>query len=276
MKKLNEVDPQQINERLYPVGPIYEALSSPDQFTDDHVRLFWQQGFLAIEHLLNKAEITAATEAISDIIAHPGQLGRVEFTKPRAEIEAAELELSVRKVYQFAADEPRLGELTRHSVLVSLIERLLGERSKLVQDMALLKPPHGGGEKPWHQDMAYGPLAFNKAVIGAWIALDEAGVDNGCMHVIPYSQREGATPHYAIRDWQICDTSVPVNRSIAVPLKPGGVLLFHGLLYHGTPYNFSTKRRRALQFHYAPESAVKLGPKEYKQFFTNEMTNAEC
>ena len=58
--------------------------------------------------------------------------------------------------------------------------------------------------------------------------------------------------------------------------QPGGVLIFHGLLHHGTPPNFSEKRRRSIQIHYAPQSASKLSPREYKRMFTNEMTNAEC
>ena len=156
------------------------------------------------------------------------------------------------------------------------MDRLFKEQAIVVQDQAILKPPTGGAEKPWHQDMAYGNLAYDRSVIGAWIALDAAELDNGCMHVIPYSHMEGAVPHYAERDWQLCDRNVAVVKDVAVPLKPGGVLLFSGLLHHGTPPNFSEKRRRALQVHYAPESATKLTPQEYKRMFTNELTGAEC
>jgi phytanoyl-CoA hydroxylase len=124
--------------------------------------------------------------------------------------------------------------------------------------------------------MAYGNLAFDKSVVGIWIALDPAELDNGCMHVIPGSHRGGGAPHYAVRDWQLCDSGVQVETDVAVPLEPGGALLFSGLLHHGTPPNFSVKRRRALQIHYAGESAQKLSPEEYKRMFTNVMTNAEC
>ncbi|UVI32754.1 phytanoyl-CoA dioxygenase family protein [Paenibacillus spongiae] len=276
MSKLS-AEPLEINKRLYPIYRIHQPLASPSEWKVEYKELFRQQGFLAIEGILSAAEIESAKCALSDIIANPDMKGLVEFTKPRSELRTQEeMELAVRKVYKFVDGEERLGELAKHATILSIVEQLLGEPSKLAQDMALLKPPHGGGEKPWHQDMAYGPLAFNKSVIGVWIALDEAGIDNGCMHVIPRSHMDGATPHYALRDWQICDANVPVERNIAVPLQPGGILFFHGLLYHGTPYNFSPKRRRALQFHYAPESVAKLGMEEYKRIFTNELTNAEC
>src|SRR5690606_4977977 len=158
----------------------------------------------------------------------------------------------------FVECEARLKAVAHHPVLLRAIEVLIGEKPKLVQDMAMMKPPHGGGEKPWHQDMAYGRLAYDRPVIGVWIALDEAGLDNGCMHVIPGSHMKGATPHYAERDWQLCDTHVPVERDVAVPLSPGELMFFHGLTVHGTPPNHSAKRRRALQFHYVAESAKKL------------------
>ncbi|GGD86907.1 phytanoyl-CoA dioxygenase family protein [Paenibacillus nasutitermitis] len=271
------VNPQEINERLYPIHSVHTPLSSAAEFSSEQIRQFNEQGFLAIGNILHAAEIQSAKQAISDIIQDPETKAQVEFVKPRSELTPGmDMELSVRKVYNFVDVDPRLGILAQHPAILAIMEQLLGETPKLTQDMALLKPPQGGGEKPWHQDMAYGPLAFDKPVIGVWIALDDAGIDNGCMHVIPRSHMIGATPHYAVRDWQICDTSVPVERDAAVPLKSGGVLFFHGLIYHGTPYNFSDKRRRALQFHYAPESAVKLRPQEYKRIFTNEMTKAEC
>ena len=56
--------------------------------------------------------------------------------------------------------------------------------------MALLKPPRGR-EKPWHQDHAYFNLPLDTPIVGVWIALDEATPENGCMHVIPGSHREG-------------------------------------------------------------------------------------
>ncbi|MDF2671391.1 MAG: phytanoyl-CoA dioxygenase family protein, partial [Paenibacillus sp.] len=122
----------------------------------------------------------------------------------------------------------------------------------------------------------YGNLSQTKMVCGVWIALDEARLDNGCMHVIPGTHLEGAVPHFAVRDWQICDSQVEVARDVVVPLKPGGALFFAGMLHHGTPPNLSEYRRRALQFHYCPESSEKMTPKQFKEVFTSEMSDAEC
>lgn len=254
-----------------------DRIPSWADLTDKHVRLFWERGYLVVENALTESEVQTSLEAIMDILFRRSQGSRIQFVKPENELHTdEEREFAARKIHGFMDHEPRLRDIALHPDVVNAMGKLFGEQAIVVQDQGILKPPSGGSEKPWHQDMAYGNLAYDKSVIGAWFALDPAELDNGCMHVIPYSHREGAVPHYAERDWQLCDRSVAVAKDVAVPLKPGGVLIFSGLLHHGTPPNFSSKRRRSIQVHYAPESAVKLKPREYKKMFTNEMTGAEC
>ena len=142
--------------------------------------------------------------------------------------------------------------LAQHPQMIAVLARLIGATPELFQDQALLKPPLIGREKPWHQDNAYFNLPPETAVVGVWIALDEATPENGCMYVIPGWHRAGPVVHFKRRDWQICDTDVAADAAWTVPLKPGGCLIFHGLLHHGTPPSRSPQRRRALQFHYKP------------------------
>lgn len=254
-----------------------DRIPTVHDLTDEHVKQFWKQGYLVVDRLLGEGEVRQSLDALMDILSGASQGSKIQFVRKRSELHTMEeIELAARKVYDYIEHEPRLNAIATHPAILSTLEKLFNEKPKIVQDQAILKPPTGGAEKPWHQDMAYGPLAYDKSVIGLWIALDPAELDNGCMHVIPYSHREGGAPHFAVRDWQLCDRSIAVERDVAIPLQPGGVLIFSGLLHHGTPPNFSVKRRRALQIHYAPESAVKLTPKEYKRMFTNEMTGAEC
>lgn len=270
-------NPIEINQQLYSRYKVHQPLASPQEINEAAVQFYKQNGFMAVDQVIEPAEVQQAIDALMQHVFDPETKTAVQFSKPVKEIRSPEeRENAVRKVALFIGKDDVLTSLSQHPKLVGIVEKLLGEESRLVQDMALLKPPRGGGEKPWHQDMAYGNLAYDKAVIGVWIALDEAEIENGCMHVIPRSHMQGAIPHYAERDWQLCDTMVPVEQDVVVPLKPGGVLFFHGLLMHGTPFNQSEKRRRAIQLHYAPRSAEKLSPKEYKRFFTNEMTDAEC
>ncbi len=269
---------REISETMYRYDQLAEQrIAHIKDVTDDDIKRFLDIGYLVIDQVIEPAEIKSSIEALMDILSGESKGSKVQFVGKNQEFKSLkETELAARKVSEYIDHEPRLRAIAYNQAIMDLMERIFKEKAKVVQDQAILKPPTGGAEKPWHQDMAYGNLAYDKAVAGAWIALDPAELDNGCMHVIPYSHRDGGVPHYAERDWQICDTSIQVNRDIAVPLNPGGVLIFSGLLHHGTPPNFSVKRRRALQIHYAPDSAVKLSPQEYKRMFTNEMTGAEC
>lgn len=266
-----------INAKLYKYDNVHVSPNEIHQLAEEDYARYKQLGFLSAEGVLNEAEIEQSKQALADLL-HVGRKGaKLQFSKPEKELRTPrERDLAIRKIHDFVAVEERLRRIAYHQDIIGTIRRIFGEEPKLIQDMALLKPPHGGGEKPWHQDMAYGNLTYTKAAVGVWIALDEATADNGCMHLIPGSHQEGATPHYAVRDWQLCDTQVPVNRDVIVPLQPGGVLFFHGMLYHGTPSNLSAQGRRALQFHYVPASAEKVSPQEYKRMFTNELSGAEC
>ncbi|MEF3305411.1 phytanoyl-CoA dioxygenase family protein [Paenibacillus sp. GYB003] len=258
---------------------------APEHVTEETVRTYRELGYVAIDNVLNGEEVAAALRDIDDVIQGRIVGPKIQCVRGKSELKdggefasARERELCVRKLHKFIDYCPALHHICYHPKIWGVLEMVFGETPRFCEDQALLKPPSAdaGIEKPWHQDMAYGNFSYTKMVAGVWVALDEAALDNGCMHVIPGSHRNGPVPHYAVRDWQLCDTAVDVAKDEVVPLKPGGLLVFSGLLHHGTPPNLSDKRRRALQFHYAPESAVKMTPDAYKLAFTNEMTKAEC
>jgi phytanoyl-CoA hydroxylase len=269
---------RKISSEMYRYDQIeHDRISNVNEMSEADVQKFWKQGYLVIDHLIDQEKVNHSIEAIMDILKGVSQGAKIQFVRNRSELHSLdEIEMAARKIYDYVEHEPRLYQIANDVKILELMGKLFKEEAKIAQNTAILKPPGGGAEKPWHQDMAYGPLAYDKSVIGLWIALDPAELDNGCMHVIPYSHREGAVPHFAERDWQLCDKSVQVSNDVAVPLKPGGALVFSGLLHHGTPPNFSTKRRRSLQIHYAPASAIKLTPTEYKLLFKSEFTRAEC
>ena len=82
--------------------------------------------------------------------------------------------------------------------------------------------------------------------------------------------------HFKRRDWQICDTDVPVARDTMVPLKPGGCLFWHGLTHHGSPVNQSEQRRRALQFHYKPASCGEITTQERMDVYGSDGKDVDC
>ncbi len=245
------------------------------------VAFYRKHGYLSVRQAFNADEVSAAIDGIvSLIMGEKPDFDHVVFEgsvrDKLADMGLEERMQAVRKLGDFEAHEPRLKAISRHPALLHVIKELLHDRTpEMFQDMALLKPPRIGREKPWHQDHAYFDYPLDTPVVGVWIALDKATVDNGCMQILP-GRHTGPIIHFKRRDWQICDQEIMGTKSVAAPLPPGGLLLFDGKLPHGTPHNTSPKGRRALQFHYAPDDIHKAPPEVRLAAFGNEGKNVTC
>lgn len=249
---------------------------------EDAQREFCDLGYLAVQTALTADEVRDAINAIDDLVVGKAEgYQDVQFEAAARDgldaLSADERRDRVRKLMNFVPHDDRLARIAAKPALQSVIRRLMdGREPKLFQDMALLKPPHLGREKPWHQDNAYFDIDPTEPIIGVWIALDEARIDNGCMHLLEGGHKEGPRLHWQRRDWQICDTEMLGLRSVAAPLPPGGALFFDALLPHGTPTNRSPHRRRALQLHYAPADVVPISTDQRLALFGTEGKDVEC
>jgi phytanoyl-CoA hydroxylase len=269
-------------EGLYHYNAIARGVKGFDAVGAAEIELFHEQGFLVIDHAFDPHEVKGAIDGLVHLLSgeNPDFTG-VMYEQAAAGIDveamsAEERQDYVRKFMWFTPHDERLNALARHPRLLDVVTRIMVESPVLFQDMALLKPPHIGREKPWHQDHAYFDLPLETLVMGVWVALDEATTENGCMIVIPGSHRQGPVVHFKRRDWQICDTQVNNEWAVAVPLQPGGCLLFHSLIHHGTPTNNSGLRRRAVQFHYRPQSSPVTSEEERMKIFGGEVRGATC
>jgi phytanoyl-CoA hydroxylase len=130
---------------------------------------------------------------------------------------------------------------------------LLGAEPYAVQSMLYFKPPGSRGQAV-HQDNFY-LRAEPGTCVAAWLALDRADDENGCLIVVPGSH------HWPILCTRKADTrmsftdvTVPIPEDetpVSVVMEPGDVLFFHGSLIHGSMPNRSVDRfRRALIGHY--------------------------
>ena len=266
---------------LYQSHLVTPGLAGFAAVSDKQVEEFHAQGYLVIHDAFTAEEVAAALEGLLDLIdgKHAAYRG-VQYEKSARELVAQlppeQKQDAVRKLWKMVEYERRVAALAAHPQLLALLEQLIGDTPELFQDQALIKPPLIGREKPWHQDNAYFNVPPETPVVGVWIALDEARPENGCMYIIPGSHHAGPVIHFKRRDWQICDTDVAANAAWTVPLAPGGCLIFHGLLQHGSPPSRSPRRRRALQFHYKPAGVSTIAAEERLAIFGSEGKNVTC
>ena len=251
-----------------------------DAITQTDLADYHAKGYLVIQDAFTPQEVQDALDGMVHLVNG----GVPQFRSIQFEAEALDQldtltpeqrQDAVRKLAWFSEFEPRLKAMSHHPKMLALIASLLGNTPEMYQDQMLIKPPKLGREKPWHQDMAYFNLDKREQSIGIWIALDETDVDNGCMHLLPQLGREPIV-HFQRRDWQLCDTLTFGQPSIAVPLKPGGALVFDGMLVHGTPHNQSNKRRRAMQIHWHANRFPKIPNEQRLETFGEEGRDVTC
>lgn len=266
----------------------------PITLTTAEIEQYHRDGYLAFTDVLSAEEVQASKASLSSIVERlrhehrtlKNSYGRVwgsgsvmiQFEQGYEPTGAddPEAELKVRKFHDFVGVDEHLTFLARaHEKIQGVLNCLIGSDPLLMQNMALVKPPFFGSEKPWHQDDAYFKVAPLEAVCGVWIALDEAGEDNGCMHVLPGGHKVGALRHYHGKDCEIVPDrlqsgAVDVRNAVPVPLPAGGALFFSGILPHQTPPNISAERRRALQFHYRSQDSRIVDETEYDGIFVEQ------
>jgi phytanoyl-CoA hydroxylase len=299
-------------DRGRPQDEIRIVTKTEAPLTETSLAAYRRDGYIAFEGVLDGSEVQQARDALATVIhdMHKAALNHspgVEWEKAvegtssnyagmeikrngspfHMRFEAGvdplamgprDAELAIRVLYGYRDEHPVFNRLVKHPRIISIVESIVGPGALLFQDMALIKPPRIGSEKPWHQDDAYFSYAPLDQIVGVWIALDEARAENGCMHVIPGGHRNTGVKHWhSALDCEIVDGRIDAARSVPLELKPGGALFFSGLLPHRTPVNRSDLRRRALQFHYRGAGTRKLEPVEYDRVFVEQDgTPASC
>jgi phytanoyl-CoA hydroxylase len=225
--------------------------------TAGEIAQYRRDGYVVLRNLLGPNHIAACKQELTDLA-----FGRIPAGDTKlmfetgidvARLAPEEREFAIRKYMDFcdAGDALRAAAFSRRLHLA--LDQLLGQGRVLFQEMALVKPPRIGSEKPWHQDAAYFRVKDPGLVVGVWIALDEALRANGCMQVVPGSHLGGGVPHVHENDFNLCRIipgKVDLDARLAIEMQPGDALVFHGLIHHFTEANHSNMRRRAVQYHY--------------------------
>ncbi len=145
-------------------------------------------------------------------------------------------------------------ELAATPALVDVVESLIGPGVSVYFSQVFFKPPEGGGPKPAHQDNFYFGPNNTEGVVTAWVALDDATLENGCLYFGNGSNQGPVYPHIAPAD-EPYNLQLPPHILSLQPMSPapvprGGVSFHHGNTFHQSGPNFSTRWRRACALHY--------------------------
>ena len=194
--------------------------------SQSHITQYRNDGFTVVKGLFSDSEVNFLRQHYDDLnlsddndvnLSHPHRLDEVSL--------------------QWVTDD-RLNKC---------ITGLLGREPCVAHTMVYFKPPGTLGHG-LHQDQYF--LRVNPGTcIAAWLALDDADEENGCLRIVPGSH---TLPLLCATDDDKIDLELPQGHSV-IPLsvRAGGVIFFHGQLVHGSGPNLSKDRfRRSLIGHY--------------------------
>ena len=239
---------------------------------DEQVRSYLDEGYLAVPGLVSGEQLEALK---ADIV----KVARGDYSdQPVAPVEkgasSEDVIQSVLCIHQPHLVSPVMLDFVRHAKICGVLSQLTAAHLpwwdgsvKCMQSMYFVKPPGFQGQS-WHQDEIYIPTR-DRSLIGAWIAVDDATIENGCLWVLGGSHRRGYL--YPQRDHDRPDEFDHGQESFGfddsgeqpVEVAAGTVVFFNGYVLHRSRRNRGTTYRRVLVNHYMTAwSLLPWRPKE--------------
>lgn len=237
------------------------------------VEQFLDTGYVALSRFFDERE-TAALQAEVQRLVEVGALRNVatdgDGRTPSGSLRNLQLCPMYRHSSLFRAlpFEPRVIEAVR---------QLIGDPVMLHLDQVFLKPGGDGMGTNWHQDNAYFKIPDPLKGTAMWIAVHDATVANGTLHVIPrsfekqYDHRRDPYSDHHIRCYPLEEEAAPVE------LPAGGVVFFCYGTAHCTRANRTDRARAGVAYHfirsdYASPDLV-APDREYRPYLTGPLAS---
>lgn len=266
-------------QTLSPIATDQPGYFTVDQLGPDSTAFFQQNGYLVLVGGFSQQEVDALNAETVAICR--GQRGEMHMREDRgradndidpatlAELPDAEVISRFLCIHQVHKFSDKMHAALAQPSLVKVLTGVVSPNVKCMQSMLFIKASGKPGQA-WHQDEDYIPTR-DRSLIGAWIALDDAVVENGCLWVIPGSHKHGVLwPQYPHNDPRYDCAGMaydfPYTDADAVPVEvpAGSIVFFNGYLLHKSmPNNAAGRFRRALVNHYM--SAESLLPWHHKE-----------
>ena len=221
---------------------------------------FERDGFLIGVPILDGGQVDALREEL-EMLMRPKQASNPLFYEYNSNESA---DPSKRLFHALGAWRvgPAFHDVVFFRPLVSIAEQLLGDPVRFWHDQVFVKPARDGAVVAWHQDYSYWTRTVPCAHLTAWIGLDDADEENGCVRYVPGSHRWPLLPREALvgdmdtvlrfltSEQRECFSAVP---SV---LKTGEASFHHPMTLHGSFENKSDRPRRGVVVNFMHHGVV--------------------
>ena len=148
---------------------------------------------------------------------------------------------------------PGFHDILWNPAFVMAAYQLLGHKAvRFWHDQLFCKPARHGGVVAWHQDYSYWTRSVPMQHLTAWVGLDDALEENGCLQYIPRSHRWGLLDKPSLtgemeglKSFLTVEQVRALKNPVPIEMEKGYATFHHPLLVHGSFENLSENPRRA-------------------------------
>jgi ectoine hydroxylase-related dioxygenase (phytanoyl-CoA dioxygenase family) len=231
--------------------------------TDGQLRSWSANGFFRVEGFAPPETCAAMLDRVTAIVRDPAVAGtvgaKVVPESNKAGVEVAHPEDAISKIFGLHRDGV-FSTFARSPAVVDLVAELIGPDIDVFLSQFIFKTSGAWGQ-PWHQDSFYFPFEPARPVVGVWLAVSEATLINGCLHVLGGSHTEAVHTHVPDRRpganhgyFEIVDHDMAAAEPVL--MEAGDLLVFDSHLMHCSTDNASEGSRAAMVYHYAVAGTV--------------------
>ena len=229
--------------------------SNAPGLTTEQIETYRRNGFIGPLTLCTPEAMAELREWIDaeDFLSRPSPLYEAAPLGMKAVVQGLDYEkasdwhLVYRQIYA----------LCTHPTVTAAMASLMGPDLLLWRSHLQLKEARVGKPVAWHRDRSFpgqlGLPALNPVKnISAWIAIDRADVENGCVWCVPGTHKQnipvrrgelGADEEGLFGRRYKLEYVVDTTTAVPMVLDPGQYFLFTESTLHGSPHNPSPRRR---------------------------------
>ena len=237
-----------------PIGTLFSWPTSSGEWnrfrlTDEQVKFYKTNGYLAGIQLLNDQQVAALRAELTEL-TDPSHRANPLFYEYHSN-ESTEPDKTLFHALGAWRVAPAFHDLLWNPKFLMPASQLLGGPVRFWHDQIFYKPARHGGVVAWHQDYSYWTRTKPMAHLSCWIGLDDSTRDNGCVHYVPGSHRWNLLPVTGLADDMDAIQAVLTTKQkqefkpVAIELKSGEASFHHPLMVHGSFANQSDRARRA-------------------------------
>lgn len=246
-------DLSEIHQQLTHLFPWPKTKSDWDQYrlSKEQVDFYHENGYLAGIKLLTEEQLEIFRQELLNL-SDPSNEGNALFYEYNSN-ESTDPKTILFHALGAWRIAPALHDVLWNPAFVMAASQLLDDKPvRFWHDQLFYKPARKGGGVAWHQDYSYWTRTRPIAHITCWCALDDATIENGCLHYIPGSHRWGLLPKpviagelEGIKDFLNDTQKEQFAHPQPAQVCAGEAIFHHPLTLHGSGENKSRQPRRA-------------------------------